>query len=599
MANADQIILEIKAQFGDTQKQIDTLTHSLDGLGDQVERTNNQAEKSTRSFAGSWTEFRSMYQTVLDVVRVGQQVWAATGQEYINYGDQVQKISRLTGLQADESSRLIQVADDLFISYESLSASLRVAAKNYDVSTEGLAKMADQYKSLGTAQEKAEFASKRFGRNYTEIVKLLEQGGDAIRKMAADQPEGLILNEQDIQNIQEYKRQVDQLNDSFLALKLTIGEKLVPVVGDFLVGIQHQGELIKRTIELMREGVSMDQAKAQALDEVKQKYYGMADGAGAAADGLDTLDEAQQAADESAKKLSQSLTGILSNMFAINSMNEKYADTIAGLDKSDAELIAKKNQLTLAMWEEQRAGKMTNDEYLRYVQQIDDVNKSIDENKQKRTDAADEVAKAGQKQIYDLVQQRLAADGLIDSGEFEYLQDLAVQKGLVTRADAEQAIQASRTADQLVASFQQTQPAMDTALATMLQIKSMDGTIVNFGVNFTQSGSLAGMGGTVNPGRPSNTYNGGYTPINFGSMGSNFHDRDSGGPGMAGTPYLIGTGAQPELFTPSTNGTFTPANKMGNTYNITINNPKKETAENSIRAALKNISFLGQAQNGN
>jgi hypothetical protein len=34
--------------------------------------------------------------------------------------------------------------------------------------------------------------------------------------------------------------------------------------------------------------------------------------------------------------------------------------------------------------------------------------------------------------------------------------------------------------------------------------------------------------------------------------------RDVGGSGVAGQPYLIGTGAQPELFTPSTNGAFTP-----------------------------------------
>jgi len=34
--------------------------------------------------------------------------------------------------------------------------------------------------------------------------------------------------------------------------------------------------------------------------------------------------------------------------------------------------------------------------------------------------------------------------------------------------------------------------------------------------------------------------------------------RDSGGPGLAGNPYLIGTGAQPEVFVPSTNGTFIP-----------------------------------------
>jgi hypothetical protein len=76
-------------------------------------------------------------------------------------------------------------------------------------------------------------------------------------------------------------------------------------------------------------------------------------------------------------------------------------------------------------------------------------------------------------------------------------------------------------------------------------------------------------------------------------------NRDSGGPGFAGTPYMIGTGAQPEIFVPDTNGTFIPnADKKlggGSVYNIVVNNPKKETAENSIRSALKNLSYMGVA----
>jgi hypothetical protein len=75
--------------------------------------------------------------------------------------------------------------------------------------------------------------------------------------------------------------------------------------------------------------------------------------------------------------------------------------------------------------------------------------------------------------------------------------------------------------------------------------------------------------------------------------------RDSGGPGIAGQPYMIGTGAQPEMFVPSTNGTFIPNadEKMGGTtYNIVVNNPKKEAAENSIRRSLKNLSYIGVAQ---
>lgn len=63
-----------------------------------------------------------------------------------------------------------------------------------------------------------------------------------------------------------------------------------------------------------------------------------------------------------------------------------------------------------------------------------------------------------------------------------------------------------------------------------------------------------------------------------GNTGSRIIDmmqnRDSGGAGMAGSPYLIGTGAQPEMFIPNTNGTFIPnADKLmggGDTYNVTV-----------------------------
>jgi hypothetical protein len=73
--------------------------------------------------------------------------------------------------------------------------------------------------------------------------------------------------------------------------------------------------------------------------------------------------------------------------------------------------------------------------------------------------------------------------------------------------------------------------------------------------------------------------------------------KDDGGVGFAGTPYMIGTGAQPEMFIPSSSGTFVPnADKVGTTYNIVINNPKREAAENSIRSSLKKLSYLGVAQ---
>ena len=61
--------------------------------------------------------------------------------------------------------------------------------------------------------------------------------------------------------------------------------------------------------------------------------------------------------------------------------------------------------------------------------------------------------------------------------------------------------------------------------------------------------------------------------IAFAAMGgTSLPKRDSGGDGVAGQSYLIGTGAQPELFTPRSAGTFTPANQMpkGDTYQVMV-----------------------------
>jgi hypothetical protein len=299
---------------------------------------------------------------------------------------------------------------------------------------------------------------------------------------------------------------------------------------------------------------------------------------------------------------------MLSAMFDITRANQDYQDTLADLAASDADLTAQKNQLTMKMWEEQRAGKLTNDEYLRYVQQLDEITKSQQENAKAREDAAKDQKNASNQRVFDLAQEKLAADGVISTGEFNYLQDLAVAKGLVTRAAADQAKAENQQADDLVRNFSMTQPKMDAALYTMQQIAGYDGHIVQFGVNFTTSGAsmnaaLAGMGGTSNPAGynpPASTYH----PISWNVLAgggglANPAPRDSGGSGMAGTPYMIGTGAQPEMFIPHTNGTFIPnADKKGwgSTYNVVINNPVPEKSENSIRRELKKLSYMGVAQ---
>jgi TP901 family phage tail tape measure protein len=76
--------------------------------------------------------------------------------------------------------------------------------------------------------------------------------------------------------------------------------------------------------------------------------------------------------------------------------------------------------------------------------------------------------------------------------------------------------------------------------------------------------------------------------------------RDSGGPGKAGTPYLIGRGAQPEVFIPSTDGTFIPnfdkvlaqGGGGGDTYQVSVSVTEREIM--TAGDAEANGSILGK-----
>lgn len=87
----------------------------------------------------------------------------------------------------------------------------------------------------------------------------------------------------------------------------------------------------------------------------------------------------------------------------------------------------------------------------------------------------------------------------------------------------------------------------------------------------------------------------------FGGMFSQkYGSQDGGGSGFAGTPYLIGAGAQPELFVPNTNGTFYPnADKMmgGDTFNISINANSYEGGQAAARGFEEQFR-LARRKNG-
>ena len=159
----------------------------------------------------------------------------ATAGATLKYSDQVRELVRLSGVSTEESSRMIQMADDLQVSYESLSASLKFAARQgITPTTDALAKMSDEYLKLNPGAERAAFVFKNFGRAGSEMSKVLEQGGAKLRAMSAEQSRNLILTEKQVQAARKLQIAQDGLNDSWTAWKMNIGTTIIPALGEQL-----------------------------------------------------------------------------------------------------------------------------------------------------------------------------------------------------------------------------------------------------------------------------------------------------------------------------------------------------------------------------
>lgn len=228
--------------------------------------------------------------------------------ETVKYATEIDNMSRLIGLSTEETSRLVQASDDLFISQETLSTSLQAATrKGIDVSIEGLKKLADKYNSLPEGVARSKFALDTFGRSGAEMGKLMEQGAAGIDAATSAIANNLIVTENSMQQIMYYKQSVDNLNDSWMGFKYTIGTEVIPAL-DLLFRNLTKGE---DDVEIFREAERKLENQINAvnnaflrskewrdmktkplqeqLNALREAFYGTAGGANAATDAINRL----------------------------------------------------------------------------------------------------------------------------------------------------------------------------------------------------------------------------------------------------------------------------------------------------------------------
>lgn len=260
------------------------------------------------------------------------QAYDATVGTTVRLADEIRGIQQVSGLTAEESSKLVQLTDDFKVSQEEL---LKVMQKNgdvYDYSIAGLAGMSDAYLSLGTNEEKTLFMQERFGKNWGSFVELMEQGGEKIRAAGEGINEALIFDQAALDSAREYQAQVDELSDSWMAYKVAVGQEVLPVMNTVLQGLNNQNEIQQIANRLLAEGTARNREEALSLAAVSLEYGGLisrSDQANAARmNGLASFYETKAAADaastglagmgETAEEASAKYSSLIGMMQSLN-----------------------------------------------------------------------------------------------------------------------------------------------------------------------------------------------------------------------------------------------------------------------------------------
>lgn len=430
-----------------------------------------QAESAAKKSTMGWTEFRSMYSTVLDVVRVGQAVWDETGQKFLDYTDKVRDTSRTLGVSAEEAARLIQVGDDVFISYDKMTAAMKMAQKDgFEPNIEGLAKMADEYTALAPGVERTQYLLDRFGKSGAEMGKLLEQGGAGVREMSAAIDESLVPTQAALDQAQEYKIAQDELNEVWEQFTYKVGPKIIGVTTDI---INSQRDGIRATEILKEQGYNglipmyTDAAKAAMAQATAEREQ--ADAARLAAEASQEASGSFEDQAEMAKQLAEEAQAAEQAIKDITKANQEYLDTLGSVSDRHAK--------------HQDAIDKVNQEYA-------DGNITIDERNQKLQELADEQEEASHRMILSMLEQELALDGL-SAKETDYL----IQKGVEWGIYSDTAIQEIREARAEVARLTSELNGIPTSINVAINVSGGLNQVggsggVNQQLNYASGGSF-------------------------------------------------------------------------------------------------------------
>jgi hypothetical protein len=149
----------------------------------------------------------------------------------IAYNKTILEASRATGMGIEAFSRMAEVADDSGVSLETFETALKMMTKRGLAPTiDSLAWVADKANAMRDPVQRAAYLVDIFGRNWTSLNPLLVQGGQAMKKLAADIEDGLVVTQKEADATEELRLRIEKLTDAWIAYRNEIGLGITKVV---------------------------------------------------------------------------------------------------------------------------------------------------------------------------------------------------------------------------------------------------------------------------------------------------------------------------------------------------------------------------------
>jgi len=545
------------AEAKKVQKEMDIVSAKLKEAGVSQAAYNKvvaahtkEAQKGTISI----TDFRSAYQTAIDVVRVAGKVWDETGQKFVDNAVLVGNLARSLGTTTEEASRLKEVADDVGISTDSLKTSMKLALKDgFEPNIDGLARMSDEYMKLAPGTERMQYLMDRFGKSGEEMGKLLEKGGASIRSMSAAMDEGLIVTEEAYQQAREYQIAVDDLKDSWDALTYEAAPPLVKAMTNVINSTRdemrarelatEQGKtwafLTMQQIDALEQQAAAERESADAAILAKEAAEGASGAFETEEERLKRVSEEAKAAADAIKEMTKANQDELKTLENLTGIIDTYKDKQSDLSAKHDELLAKKRELVAQYGEESK--------------QVQEVNRDLEENSRAQQENADAFQDATNRRILARAEEILSIDGLTNE-EKNGLIERGLAMGVYTQEAAARMREEESAALSLASSLNGI-PNVSRTVTITTQYITQYGT-----ANISQEqASMRGRG------------------------------RASGGPVMAGEPYIVGEKG-PEVVVPSQNGTVIPNNQASQMFDFDYNRNAR-SIKKAFREALAETGF--------